>query len=190
MIRDLGQVRALADPLRLRLLGVFSRGPHTTKQVAEILGEKPTRLYHHVEALERAGLIELKETRQKRGTVERYYQAIGTKFTVAESVLSFAPGPAGAASPVAAVVASILDTTREEIARAAQACPGGDDQPPLVARALLSGRPERMKALRAELLDLLERARAECPAGEGQLPSGMATYAMTVAFYRVADGGE
>ena len=31
----------------------------TTKQVAELLHEKPTRLYHHVDALERACLVQL-----------------------------------------------------------------------------------------------------------------------------------
>ena len=35
---------------------LFAEAPRTTKQVAELLGEPPTRLYHHVAALERAGL--------------------------------------------------------------------------------------------------------------------------------------
>src|SRR3954471_20831047 len=66
-------LRALAHPLRLRMMELFAESAKTTKQVADILGEPPTRLYHHVAALERAGLLELRETRKNRGTVEKWY---------------------------------------------------------------------------------------------------------------------
>src|SRR5215831_19283708 len=74
------ELRALAHPLRLRLVELFAEAPRTTKQIADLLGEPPTRLYHHVAALERAGLLRLKETRQNRGTVEKWYEAIARSF--------------------------------------------------------------------------------------------------------------
>ena len=49
VLRELGQVRALTDPLRQRLLRAFAGEPQTTKQVAHSLNENPTKLYHHVE---------------------------------------------------------------------------------------------------------------------------------------------
>src|SRR4051812_31234534 len=69
-------LRALAHPLPLRLMELFAESPKTTKQVADLLGEPPTRLYHHVAALERAGLLVLKETRQNRGAVEKWYAGV------------------------------------------------------------------------------------------------------------------
>src|SRR5690349_7721533 len=72
----LAQMRALAHPLRLRIMELLVEQPRTTKQVAELLGQPPTRLYHHVAALERAGLLRLTETRKKRGTVERWYESV------------------------------------------------------------------------------------------------------------------
>src|SRR5438105_13337960 len=74
-VPELAQMRALAHPLRLRIMELFAGQPRTTKQVAELLGEPPTRLYHHVAALERAGLSRLTETRKKRGTLERWHEA-------------------------------------------------------------------------------------------------------------------
>src|ERR1700752_5178596 len=74
-LEDLEQIKVLADPLRLRVLEAFGE-ERTTKQVAELLGEKPTKLYHHVDALQRVGLITLSRTRQNRGTVEKYYLAV------------------------------------------------------------------------------------------------------------------
>ena len=87
-VTDLAQIRALADPLRLRILRALSGVPCTTKQVAIVLGEKPTKLYHHVEALERVGLIHQTETRRNRGTTEKYFQAVAAQFQVASSVLT------------------------------------------------------------------------------------------------------
>src|SRR5690348_7684655 len=71
--RSVADLRALAHPLRLRMMELFAESPKTTKQVAELLGQPPTRLYHHVAALERAGLLLLKETRQNRGAIEKWY---------------------------------------------------------------------------------------------------------------------
>src|SRR5258706_13150843 len=68
------ELRALAHPLRLKLLEHFAGGPRTTMQVAAIIGEPPTRLYHHVNALARAGILRLKSTRQVRGTTEKYFE--------------------------------------------------------------------------------------------------------------------
>ncbi len=63
-ISNLDQVKALAHPLRVRIVETLaSSDPMTTKQVAELLGEKPTRLYHHVGLLEKAGLIQLRSMR-------------------------------------------------------------------------------------------------------------------------------
>src|ERR1043165_403314 len=71
--RTVSDLRALAHPLRLRMMELFAAQPRTTKQVADLLGQPPTRLYHHVAALERAGLLELRETRKNRGTTEKWY---------------------------------------------------------------------------------------------------------------------
>ncbi|KAA9134131.1 helix-turn-helix domain-containing protein [Marinihelvus fidelis] len=81
-IADLEQARLLADPLKLSILQAMGGEAKTTMQVAEAMGEKPTRLYRHVEALEAAGLVRLVRTRPKRGTVEKYYQAVARRFEV------------------------------------------------------------------------------------------------------------
>src|SRR5678816_3331860 len=82
--RTVSDLRALAHPLRLRMMELFSEQPRTTKQVAELLGQPPTRLYHHVAALERAGLLVLKETRQNRGAVEKWYAGIARSYQATE----------------------------------------------------------------------------------------------------------
>jgi DNA-binding transcriptional ArsR family regulator len=86
VLRELGQLKALADPLRQRLLRAFAGEPQTTKQIAHSLGENPTKLYHHVDTLAEAGLLQLVKTQQKRGTTERYYQATAKQFSVHRNI--------------------------------------------------------------------------------------------------------
>src|SRR5262245_60005872 len=92
-LSDLDQVKVLADPLRIRILEQLAIAERTTKQVAQRLGEKATKLYHHVDALERVGLIRLTRTRQNRGTIEKYYLAVARQFRADSRV--FSTGDAG-----------------------------------------------------------------------------------------------
>jgi DNA-binding transcriptional ArsR family regulator len=115
------QLKALADPLRQRILSAFCCAPATTKQIAIRLGEKPTRLYHHVDLLEEAGLLILIETRQNRGTVEKYYQAAARHFVIDHRLLHTAAdtgeAPAEAQSTVINMLQSALNEARDSFDR-------------------------------------------------------------------------
>lgn len=108
----LDQVRVLADPLRLRIVEQFCRAEFTTKQVAQTLGESPTKLYRHVDALERVGLIRQVRTRRNRGTLERYHQAVARAFRADTSLFG-----GGAARPETETLRSMVSTIFETTAR-------------------------------------------------------------------------
>src|SRR6266436_6168324 len=67
--------RALADPMRIRLLECLWGRPQSAKELAEWVGMAPDRLYYHLAQLEEAGLIEIAEYRRlPGGKVERVYR--------------------------------------------------------------------------------------------------------------------
>ena len=114
-LENLDQVRILADPLRIRILEGFCE-ERTTKQVADLLGEKATKLYHHVDALERVGLIALSRTRPNRGTVEKYYLAVARTFRADSRV--FQPKAKGGSEKsvvLRQMMSTIFDTTVAEL---------------------------------------------------------------------------
>ncbi|MFQ5983022.1 MAG: helix-turn-helix domain-containing protein [Woeseiaceae bacterium] len=94
-IKDLQQVRLLADPLKLQLLQAFAESAKTTKQVAAELGESVTKLYRHVDALHDSGLLEVVEEKQKRGTIERTFRAVARRFEVDHSLFADEAGDEG-----------------------------------------------------------------------------------------------
>jgi DNA-binding transcriptional ArsR family regulator len=188
-VTELDQIRAMADPLRLRILGALVGVPRTTKQVAQLLGEKPTRLYHHVEALERAGLIRLTETRPNRGTVEKYFQAVAAQFQVAASALSPQPGETVPTSEVGSMLDSVLDMARAELLANLRpgASPAESADAPLVARLMIRGTSKEVRAVRRQLLRWIDKlrvaeAQAQGPGAEGA--PGEHAYAVTIVMCR------
>jgi DNA-binding transcriptional ArsR family regulator len=164
-ITDFRQVRALADPLRIRMLQLFAQEPLTTKQVADRLGEKPTRLYNHARALEQAGLIRLVRTRQNRGTTERYLEAVGSRFEV-DARLFALERPRGAGKAAAYATASaVLRAAAGQLERATSE-PDGPE--PIVGQVSLCLTPKEYERLRARVLGWVkqvQRVRRPGPAG-------------------------
>ncbi len=67
------QFKAIADPLRSKILGIIQTRPATAKQIADRLGEAPGNIGHHLQVLEKAGLAQVVATRVVRGIIAKYY---------------------------------------------------------------------------------------------------------------------
>jgi putative molybdopterin biosynthesis protein len=76
-IDSFDQLKILADSKRLMILRLLMSAPATLTQLGEKLGKHPAWIQHHIKALEKAGLIELGETRKVERAVEKYYRAKG-----------------------------------------------------------------------------------------------------------------
>lgn len=176
------EMRALAHPLRLRILEVFTEQPRTTKQVAGVLGEPPTRLYHHVAALERAGLLELKETRKNRGTVEKWYEAVSKSFGPMPPPRSAGRAPGSAVRR--AIATTALELSRQELVMAMRQ--RGRERP-LVARLVVSAQPKRLVALRKRLHRVVKGIQREFGSGEERIRAAdVERWAVTLTFAPVS----
>jgi DNA-binding transcriptional ArsR family regulator len=74
LLHDPDRVRTALSPLRRGLLERL-REPASATQLAAALGLPRQRVNYHLRELERAGLVELVEERQRRGCVERILAA-------------------------------------------------------------------------------------------------------------------
>jgi DNA-binding transcriptional ArsR family regulator len=72
-IDDPRLVKALAHPLRVRILGILERRSATPKELAEMLEVPLENLSYHVRALRDFGFIRLERRRMVRGAVEHRY---------------------------------------------------------------------------------------------------------------------
>jgi DNA-binding transcriptional ArsR family regulator len=70
------EAKALASPLRLRILRVCLHEPHSNKEIAAALGKDPATVLHHVRKLVDTGFLEaLPVRRGTRGSREIPYRA-------------------------------------------------------------------------------------------------------------------
>jgi DNA-binding transcriptional ArsR family regulator len=98
-----GEMRALANPLRLRILRLTLDRALTNKELADRLGRDPGTVLHHVRVLVRGGFLEAGKIRPgRRGAMERPYRATGKSWR-----LRMRPGRD--------YTASVLDAVRDEI---------------------------------------------------------------------------
>ena len=142
---DLQQVRALSHPLRLRLLELFAQRARTTKQAAEELGEAPTKLYHHVAALEKAGLVRLCETRPNRGATEKYFEAVANRFEGGAEAAGL--GKKGARRDHAAIGLVLFDQARQELIQALGRVEEAQPRNLMAVRGLFRAAPKAVQKL-------------------------------------------
>ena len=116
-IEELDTLKVLADPLRLRIRELMQK-PTTVKIVAEKLDIPPTKLYYHINLLEKHGLIVLVDTRIVSGIIEKHYQIAAKTVKVAKHLLSTGEDPKGEGLNLA--IGTLLDTTREELLESAR----------------------------------------------------------------------
>jgi DNA-binding transcriptional ArsR family regulator len=74
-IDDPRYVKALAHPLRIRILALLADRSASPVQLSAQLDATLGTVAYHVRTLHNLGLVELVDTRQRRGATEHYYRA-------------------------------------------------------------------------------------------------------------------
>ena len=196
-VGSMEQIKALTHPLRQRIFERLAIEPASAKQVAVRLGEKPTRLYHHVNILEQAGLIKLVETRQRRGATEKIYSAVARRIRLDPSGL-VAAGLASSTRNQTQLDAidMVFERTRSEVAELIAQQPdsledleeGSEEQEEaLFAWVEVRCKEEELPELRQKLESLLNH-----DVGRGSNPPEDATerYRLLLGFYPIPESEE
>lgn len=98
------QARAMASPVRLRILRLCYDDELTNRELADALDRDPSTVLHHTRLLVEAGLLEqVAERPGPRGSREKPYRATGLSWT-----LDFG-------EPVAEAALAGIDALREEV---------------------------------------------------------------------------
>jgi DNA-binding transcriptional ArsR family regulator len=170
VINDVGALKALADPLRRRMLELLEE-PRTVKDLAAALGRKPDRLYYHLRRLEQHDLVRVLDER----AAERHYQSAHS--------ITIDPELAIPHSTVDSLVTAMLDRVRDEFAAAGRR-PRRDD----VKRSMLGASHVMLtEAEREELTSRLTgiaKEYEERAAGRGR-DDEHATYGVLIGIWPV-----
>jgi hypothetical protein len=182
-ISDLETLRVLTDPFRIRVLETMMEGPTTVKQIAEKLDTPATKLYYHVNLLEKHSLIAVVDTQIVSGIIEKHYQAVAGSFRIDRSLLAFETdleeGSFG-------VIEMMLDPVREEIRSGLRsglikALPDAPASARLsMSRTRVMLTPEQAEDFNQRLHGILDDLKA---ANQDDDQTGKQAYALLIAFY-------
>lgn len=141
--------RALADPLRIRLLDALWVRPRSAKELASWIGVPADRLYYHLHTLARARLVEVVGYREVAGgKVERLYGAASVE----------PPGDDATPEEMAHFLGHALEATRADINQAYAARSHGADRQVMLHRSDVHLTTERLLELRRRFDELIKEA--------------------------------
>ncbi len=159
-LTDTAQLRLLTNDLRMRILQAMAEEEMTPKQVAERLGEPPTKLYRHVEMLADAGLITPTREVRKRGTMQKFYRAVARRFRVDQRAFAAESDTEGGKFEL---VFELLNTIGSELAAAS-----AQTETPYIAaaHALAHLTPDQAERLSEALISQLTQIAEEHDNGD------------------------
>lgn len=146
--------KALAHPLRMRILSELNRGISSPNQLSQKLGEPLGNVSYHVKTLLEFDCIELVKTEPRRGAVEHFYRATERAFLSDED---WAKIPASTRKGISGV---ILESIGEDATRALVEGTIEKRSDSHLTRSPLVLDEQGFEEISALLSDVLERATA------------------------------
>ena len=193
VISDVETLKALSDPVRLRILETMVTAADeawTVKRLAKALDTNPTKLYHHINILEEREFIRVAGTRVVSGIIETRYRIAQLSLKLDRRL--FSADTREQAAVMHDVLQTVFDRSREEIETAIRvgAIDTIDDALPerklLLSKGLVRLRASRAAKLREQLLDLLETAEREDDADDD--PAERLPFGSLLALYPFIQG--
>jgi DNA-binding CsgD family transcriptional regulator len=164
------EAKALASPLRLRILRLCLDQALTNKQLAERLGRDPGTVLHHVRTLVATGFLAPGEVRQgAKGALEKPYRSTGKSWT-----LSLDKDDTTETSATQAMLEAFL-------AELAEAGPGAARD---FTRLALTLDDDSLKELETRLREIFDDFAARPPDPGGR------TYGLLFGMHLQADAGQ
>lgn len=129
-LEDLDLLTELTHPIRGRIIRHLD-APRSAAELAELFDAPITRLYHHINRLERAGLIAVQSTRRVGAATQHRYQVVAKSFTLASHLYDELDG-----AELAQALGSLFDVAKIRLQKVFESRPCGER--PKEHEALLS----------------------------------------------------
>lgn len=185
IVGDLEVLKAIAHNTRLDILQSLKH-PKTVKEIAHRLNIAATKLYYHVNLMEKHGLIQVVETNIVSGIIEKKYQVTARNYRLQDGLLT--EGAAHSAE-IDMMLSAIFSTTRSEIQRSIKAEQMGlanDDNRGLLWHSGVKLTPTQFANFHEQFEHLLRQMEAQSKQNKANDETvDTQHYGITVAFYPV-----
>lgn len=77
---NLEQQKLISSPIRVKIIYLLDTKAMTAKQVADEMGKTAGSVHYHIQQLFNGGILEIEETKENKGIIEKYYRSKATQF--------------------------------------------------------------------------------------------------------------
>ncbi len=183
IVDDLELLKVIAHGTRLDILQRLKL-PKTVKEIAHQLDIPATKLYYHVNLMEKHGLIQVVETNLVSGIVEKTYQVVARNYRIDDRLLT---DQSSTSEEWSRMLNAIFDVTKSEIRRTMQQTkqnPFKDDESGgILWRANLRLTAEQYQTFYGRLKTLLDEIQALPKEAKDDPAQNL--YGLTIAYYPV-----
>ncbi|MEZ4589715.1 MAG: helix-turn-helix domain-containing protein [Chloroflexota bacterium] len=182
LVDDLELLKVIAHNTRLDILQLLKRAK-TVKEIAKLLKLPATKLYYHVNLMEKHGFIQVVETNIVSGILEKKYQVVAHNYRIDNRLLTAQPA---ASQELEQMLNTIFDMTRTEILRTVQHTEQNpfaeDEHIGILWRASLRLTPEQHAEFYGRLQTLLQEMAQH---SQNNAAEADTLYGLTLTYYPI-----
>ncbi|MDK6863279.1 MULTISPECIES: winged helix-turn-helix domain-containing protein [Nosocomiicoccus] len=79
-IKNIEDLKVLSDPFRVNILLTLGNVAKSGQELSKILNEKGSKIYYHLNELEKRGFIKVEKTEVVNGIVQKFYLPVAKAF--------------------------------------------------------------------------------------------------------------
>jgi DNA-binding transcriptional ArsR family regulator len=158
VVRDVETMKVVSDGLRLQILQAMQQ-PINVKTIAEMLAMPASKLYYHVNLLEKHKLIQVVAVNIESGIVEKMYQVTARRINIQNPILM---GEGLEMETAVSLWANLLDETKEDFLQAYHLRDEQEEPPryPFATKKALRLTNEQLTEFHAQLDALIQEVDA------------------------------
>lgn len=182
LVDDLEALKVIAHKTRLDILQSLKR-PKTVKEIAKPLKIPATKLYYHINLMEKHGLIQVVETNIVSGILEKKYQVVAQNYRIDDRLLTDQPA---ASVELEQMLKTIFEVTRTEIQQTVQQTKqnpfASDNNVGILWRSTFRLTPSQHAELHGRLQTILEEITQNKQGNDDETNT---LYGFTLAYYPI-----
>lgn len=121
ILDNLESLKTISDPLRNQIMETLTPAPLSVGQLAGLLGLEKSKLYYHINQLEKFGFIQVVDTTQHGNLIEKHYWITAHSFQIDEGLFTFNVETEEGTEAISTLLLTKIDATRADLARSLQA---------------------------------------------------------------------
>ncbi len=172
------QLKALSDPLRIKILSQLIEKPMTGQQLSETLNIPRSKIHYHLGELEKNGIIEIVCREEKKGIMQKFYRSVAKSIIPSDELMPFVDSRS-----VRQFGLEVINRLKKKIIKAPLTAfkfrPGSiEDQTSLFSQFDVRMKPEEFASFLVEIEKTLERIKARDGSGEKSFAIGFTGFSL------------